>query len=102
MQCLFPVTSGEIQVIGFRISYAKIIQSVNKVPVLLVELIHVVDDSFDVKVNDGLAAGGGFEEAEVFGVVVGVVFPDIVTGEVEFGCLVDGKAIAVRLNRLNR
>lgn len=83
----------------------------------------------NVKVDDGLAAGGGFEEAEVFGVVVeealreggdtkgagkdgevglkvevavGVVFPDIVTGEVEFGCLVDGKAIAVRLNRLNR
>ena len=24
LECLFPVTSGEIQVIGFRISYAKI------------------------------------------------------------------------------
>ena len=39
LQCLFPVTSGEIQVIGFRISYAKIAQSVDKVPFLLVEFI---------------------------------------------------------------
>ena len=70
MQCLFPVTSGEIQVIGFRISYAKIAQSVDKVPFLLVEFIRVVDDSPDVEVDDGLAAGGGFEEAEVFRIVV--------------------------------
>lgn len=82
-----------------------------------------------MEVDDGLAPGGGFEEAEVFGVVVeealreggsaagtgkdgevglkvrvavGVVFPDLVSGEVEFGCLVDGKAISVRLNRLDR
>ena len=41
LQCLFPVTSGEIQVIGFRISYAKIAQSVDKVPFLLVEFIRV-------------------------------------------------------------
>ena len=39
LECLFPVTSGEIQVIGFRISYAKIAQSVDKVPFLLVEFI---------------------------------------------------------------
>ena len=67
MQCLFPVTSGEIQVIGFRISYAKIAQSVDKVPFLLVEYIRVVDDPPDVEVGivagvfqlpDGLAAAG--------------------------------------------
>jgi len=65
LQCLFPVTSGEIQVIGFRISYSKIAQSVDKVPFLLVEFIRVVDDPPDVEVDDGLAAGGGFEEGEV-------------------------------------
>lgn len=70
MQCLFPVTSGEIQVIGFRISYAKIAQSVDKVPFLLVEFIRVVDDPPDVEIDDGLAAEGGFEEGEVLGVVV--------------------------------
>ena len=26
---------------------------------------HIADDSFDVEVNDGLAAGGRFEEGEV-------------------------------------
>lgn len=78
--------------------------------------MNIIDDSFDVKVDDGLAAEGGFEETEVFGVVVeealregggamgagkdgevglevgvavGVVFPDLVTGNVEFGCLVE-------------
>ena len=55
LQCLFPVTSGEIQVIGFRISYAKIAQSVDKVPFLLVEFIRVIDDSPDVEVDEGLA-----------------------------------------------
>ena len=44
-QFLLSVTSGEIQVIGFRISYAKIAQSVDKVPFLLVEFIRVVDDT---------------------------------------------------------
>ena len=70
LQCLFPVTSGEIQVIGFRISYAKIAQSVDKVPFLLVEFIRVVDDPPDVEVDDGLAAGDGFEEGEVIGIVM--------------------------------
>ena len=70
MQCLFPVTSGEIQVIGFRISYAKIAQSVDKVSFLLVEFIRVVDDSPDVEADDGLAAGDGFEEGEVIGIVM--------------------------------
>ncbi|MBR1872344.1 MAG: hypothetical protein IJ795_03950, partial [Bacteroidales bacterium] len=49
LQCLFPVTSGEIQVIGFRISYAKIAQSVDKVPFLLVEFIRVIDNPPDVE-----------------------------------------------------
>lgn len=30
----------------------------------------IPDNRPDVKVNDGLAAGGGFEEGEVLGVVV--------------------------------
>ena len=69
-----------------------------------------------MEVNDGLAAVGGFEEAEVFsvvveealreggctqgagedgevglevGVAVGVVFPDLVSGKLEFGGLVE-------------
>ena len=69
-----------------------------------------------MKVDDGLAAGGGFDEVEVFGVVVeealregggakgagkdgevglevgvavGVVFPDLVSGKLEFGGLVE-------------
>ena len=36
--------------------------SVQEPPALLVELIHVVDDSLDVEVDDGAAAGGGQEE----------------------------------------
>ena len=36
--------------------------SVQEPPVLLVEPIHVVDDSLDVEVDDGAAAGGGQEE----------------------------------------
>lgn len=67
LQCLFPVTSGEIQVIGFRISYAKIAQSVDKVPFLLVEFIRVVDDPPDVEVDDGLAAGGGVRRRSLRG-----------------------------------
>ena len=72
--------------------------------------MNIIDDSFDVEVDDGLAAGGRFQEAEVIGVVVeealregccaggpgedgevglevgvsvSVVFPDLVAGEVE-------------------
>ena len=66
LECLFPVTSGEIQVIGFRISYAKIAQSVDKVPFLLVEFIRVVDDSPDLEVDDGLAAGKEQRQPEAF------------------------------------
>lgn len=43
--------------------------SVQEPPVLLVEPIHVVDDSLDVEVDDGAAAGGGQEEGGLFLVV---------------------------------
>ena len=32
--------------------------------------MNIIDDSFDVKVDDGLAAEGGFEETEVFGAIL--------------------------------
>ena len=32
--------------------------------------MNIVDDSPDVEVDDGLAAGGGFEEGEVIGIVM--------------------------------
>ena len=32
--------------------------------------VNIRNNSYDVEVDDGLAAEGGFEEAEVFGVVV--------------------------------
>lgn len=78
--------------------------------------VNIRNYSMNVEVDNGLAPSGGFEEAEVFGVVVeealreggsaagagkdgeaglkvgvaiGVVFPDLVSGEVEFGCLVE-------------
>lgn len=78
--------------------------------------VNIRNYSMNVEVDNGLAPSGGFEEAEVFGVVVeealregggtkgagkdgevglkvwvavGVVFPDLVTGKVEFGCLVE-------------
>ena len=34
--------------------------------------MNIVDDSSDVELDDGLAAGGGFEEGEVIGIVAGV------------------------------
>ena len=48
------------------ISYAKIAQSVDKVPFLLVEFIRVVDDSPDLEVDDGLAAGKEQRQPEAF------------------------------------
>jgi len=43
-------------------------QSVDKVPFLLVEFIRVVDDSSDVEVDDGLAAGADSRKARSWGV----------------------------------
>ena len=39
-------------------------------------MVDILDYSSDVKINDGLAAGGGFEEGEVSGVVVEEVFTE--------------------------